>query len=97
MWANAEEAAMGESEYISPMIYDVTTEIANFIDGAYIHWSANAATKREADYWDKKSIDLMNEVMSVDPYDDKAVQAKADELAKIWNSLPRQAPKIDSL
>ncbi|MDK7163007.1 MULTISPECIES: hypothetical protein [unclassified Winkia] len=88
---------MGESEYINPMSYDVMKEIANFIDGAYIHWSANAATKREADYWDKKSIDFMDEVMLVDPSDKRAVQAKVDELAKIWKSLPRQAPKIDSL
>ena len=48
-------------------------------------------------YWDKKSIDFMDEVMLVDPSDKRAVQAKVDELAKIWKSLPRQAPKIDSL
>ena len=77
------------------MTYDVMREMANLVVANYIAWEREAKTPSEEAHWQEERLRTYDEVWAVDPDSRSAVEAKTEELAAIYRSMPVHAPTIE--
>ena len=84
-----------KKQVFSPMNYDALLELTTRIGGQYVEWADQATTEEEANHWHEVAAEIRQQVRQVDSRDNYAIEAKRDELRKLWRSLPETAPVIN--
>ncbi len=85
---------VGDRNY-DPMVYEALHDLKRTLGSRYLHWSRQAETEPESEYWFTKMVELNREVQQVDENNLAAVEAKRVEIRRILSEMPANAPKVD--
>ncbi len=86
---------MEDDHQYDPMTYEALHDLKIALGSRYLHWSRQADTEAESEYWFRKMIELNREVQEIDENNLTAVEAKRVEMRQALAEMPENVAWSD--